>query len=433
MDNRKDDSGSQNTTVLDSVRNAMPGDLIEQCESRSLLLDRMIDPGIKKDDRASTLKDAVGADKEKKKRKASPIRDARPSWKPDSARTFYARNASRLMINMAGGVLENAGLCLDRFRDSPMIPGSALKGAARHAALSSIFEMTDADIRVELATSAALIFGWVKADLTPSRDSDFFWALGEESDLVDQVRADLHKRIGRSDLPSAYQGTVAFLPAFTIPSDHHTPEQDIEIDILNSHHPDYYSNSEGSRNATDDESPVPVYFPAVAAGHAWEFTLCPLRGCPEKELSLAVGWLKEGLTVHGIGAKTAAGYGWFEIDEAIEASIAEEKRKQEEEAARREREEKERLKEAEVLAAMDPIKRCQQEILKKAGSNQEFRANMAKNLESENEDFQRAFIRLFKENKEWREQLKRWRKGKNPKPAASALKQAADKIGEELP
>jgi CRISPR/Cas system CMR subunit Cmr6 (Cas7 group RAMP superfamily) len=43
------------------------------------------------------------------------------------------------MVNMAGGVMENAGLCLDRF-GLPYIPGSAVKGCARRTALAALRE-----------------------------------------------------------------------------------------------------------------------------------------------------------------------------------------------------------------------------------------------------------------------------------------------------
>lgn len=47
---------------------------------------------------------------------------------------FELRLGGRLIVNHSGGVLENAGLCLHRFFNYPLIPGSALKGIARHYA-----------------------------------------------------------------------------------------------------------------------------------------------------------------------------------------------------------------------------------------------------------------------------------------------------------
>lgn len=47
---------------------------------------------------------------------------------------FAMKLGGRLIVNHSGGALENAGLCLHRFFNYPMIPGSALKGVARHYA-----------------------------------------------------------------------------------------------------------------------------------------------------------------------------------------------------------------------------------------------------------------------------------------------------------
>ena len=43
---------------------------------------------------------------------------------------------SRLMVDLAGGVMENANLNLDRY-GLPRIPGSAIKGLARRMALQA--------------------------------------------------------------------------------------------------------------------------------------------------------------------------------------------------------------------------------------------------------------------------------------------------------
>ena len=49
------------------------------------------------------------------------------------ALSFKMRLGGRMMVNQSGGIL-NAGLELHRNFGCPMIPGSALKGIARHAA-----------------------------------------------------------------------------------------------------------------------------------------------------------------------------------------------------------------------------------------------------------------------------------------------------------
>jgi hypothetical protein len=92
--------------------------------------------------------------------------------------------------------------------------------------------------------------------------------------------------------------------------------------MVNPHYPKYYR---GERNrATDDEDPIPNYFPAVEAGSAFGFAVLlnrTPRGFDAGELlGAARGWVERALTEKGAGAKTAAGYGWFGLDAAGVAS-----------------------------------------------------------------------------------------------------------------
>ena len=99
-----------------------------KCESRSLFASRFADPAAREDERKAWFQALIG------KSAKQP-----PSWHPPTATLLHARLQSRLMVNMAGGVMENAGLCLDRF-GLPLIPGSAVKGCARRTALAALRE-----------------------------------------------------------------------------------------------------------------------------------------------------------------------------------------------------------------------------------------------------------------------------------------------------
>ena len=95
-----------------------------------------------------------------------------------------------------------------------------------------------------------------------------------------------------------------------------------------------------------------------------------------EDLSQAREWLREGLTLLGIGGKTAAGYGWFESSKELDQAVldeerAEERKKEEQDrrrradAERREREEQERLKREEarrLTASMTPEQKADFEI-----------------------------------------------------------------------
>ena len=84
----------------------------------------------------------------------------------------------------------------------------------------------------------------------------------------------------------------------------------LELDVLTPHFPQWYS---GQNSPSDDQEPKPVLFLTVAPKSKFLFALAG----PEADVNRAKEWLTLGLTELGAGAKTAAGYGWFdEFDEA---------------------------------------------------------------------------------------------------------------------
>lgn len=196
---------------------------------------------------------------------------------PPNAVRFVLRLDSRLIVNQAGGILENAGLCLHRHFGFPVIPGSALKGLARHAAWCEWNEESNPEAKRRIALDIARVFGF------PTGDKG-----GLDAALEDCPRS---------------SGTIAFLPAVPDGRAH------LAVDIVNCHHHAYYAAKEEGARAFDDESPIPNFFPAVEAGSKFVFTLAPVRG---NDLPLAKKWLLHALTHFGAGAKTAAGYGVFD-------------------------------------------------------------------------------------------------------------------------
>ena len=92
----------------------------------------------------------------------------------------------------------------------------------------------------------------------------------------------------------------------------------LETDVLNPHYPNFY-RSKGRKVPSDDQDPVPVYFLAVKAEAAFVFPF-RLGALPAGEpletrdelIQQVSGWLKTALSTLGAGAKTAAGYGYFQ-------------------------------------------------------------------------------------------------------------------------
>jgi len=215
-----------------------------------------------------------------------------PAVTPPGAVTFFAKLAGRLIVNQAGGILENAGISLHPHFGDPYIPGSAVKGIARHAAWCEWNEEEDPSKKESLARDIAAVFGFPTAD----KALDAF--------------------LSNLDFKHATGGKIAFLSA--VPYD----KPVLTLDITNCHHMKYYGSNKPDAVALDNEDPNPQFFPAVESGTVFRFTLSL---CGRDNLALidrAKAWLISGITLHGVGAKTAAGYGWFEYDEAFSQGIA---------------------------------------------------------------------------------------------------------------
>jgi CRISPR-associated protein Cmr6 len=199
-------------------------------------------------------------------------RNERPS-PPPADMDFVASLGARLMVDMAGGALENAGLCLHRHFNCPMIPGSAVKGIARHAAWCEWKRLDEAE-KTEAADALARLIAQV-----------FGFPTGDE--MLDNA-LDGRKR-------DANAGSIAFLHA--LPAD---DGWQLVCDVLAPHGGNDYTN------------PIPSPFLAVDKGSSFRFALNKTRRACDGHIEAAVRWLKSGLSNAGAGAKTAAGYGWFD-------------------------------------------------------------------------------------------------------------------------
>ena len=295
----------------------------------------------------------------------------KPSPLPfNKATDLYMKLRGRLIVNQAGGILENAGLCLHRNFGYPYIPGSAVKGCARHYAWELWQSEEDTEKKKELAKNIALTFGFPTGDKMPSDKKDVRDRKNPEEYLDNYLENEFPELFGfhvdksgkkRGGKYRAYSGGVAFLDAQPY------GKALLAVDILTCHHMKYYAGDEqylrrSKGKALDNEDPNPQPFPVVEEGAIFLFQIFPVK--TGSNIYFAEEMLRSALKVNGIGAKTSAGYGWFEpADEEVKSMLAAEQRAQEkarqaelrrqedllEEAKRREK----KQKEAE-LAKMSP-------------------------------------------------------------------------------
>jgi CRISPR-associated protein Cmr6 len=333
---------------------------------------------------------------------------------PTRHRNFIGDLGGRLLINLAGGVQENAGISLDRSFGLPLIPGSAVKGVSRHHALWAIRNCEDESQKKRLLQSAILIFGFGGQDLelrsNKKREpiTNWAWALGDSQPLLREVLHDLK-------LGNDFKGMVSFLPA--------TPASEQNLRIVAEGITPHTVQKDNQREKAGDEATrvIPLTFPAVERGSQFSFSLILNRqidGVTETGhadlLDQAMTWLKSAVTGSGIGAKTSAGYGWFVIDEgAAEKRHAQAKALAVSEAAKaaalqQERETEEA--EAQRVAQLSPIQRHVEEI--KELDDNGF-AEKGKNLIDGqlSDDETRAFFEVLNSSHK-KDRRKQWKKKK---------------------
>jgi len=192
----------------------------------------------------------------------------------------YLSLSWRLVIGLGASHPQETSMTIHHIYGIPYIPGSAIKGVTRHWAILKFAE-----------------------EISKSENSEFEKAIervskalenGEKMDLkVEDLEFNQLIEIFGTQ---KQQGKVIFFDAYP------AGEIKLKIDIMNPHYPKYYS--EGQAPA-DWQNPVPIKFLTVEDTKFQFYLVSKSEDLLKKSLEL----LKEALKYHGIGAKTALGYG----------------------------------------------------------------------------------------------------------------------------
>ncbi|MFA0783209.1 type III-B CRISPR module RAMP protein Cmr6, partial [Fervidibacter sacchari] len=174
-----------------------------------------------------------------------------------AVKRIQAQPVWRFVVGLGAVHVLETGITLHRIFGLPIIPGSALKGVAR--------------------AYAQLVEG------KPEDDPELIAIFGTTE------RA----------------GSVVFLDAIPL------EVPNFQLDIMNPHYPNYYRTPEKNPPA-DWESPNPVFFLTVT-GTPYRFAIASRSEQGNHLLDLAERWLKGALTELGIGAKTSADYGFWDV------------------------------------------------------------------------------------------------------------------------
>jgi CRISPR-associated protein Cmr6 len=196
----------------------------------------------------------------------------------------------KMALGLGNESVYETSMTLHHIYGIPYIPGSALKGVIRSHIIKEIFGK---NIKDELDLKNA-----------------------EEKALQDQGFCDIFgcpKK--KSYYQESRQGKIIFFDALPVSL------PNIKPDVMNPHYAPYYSDTKGKTPPADYHNPVPIFFLTVEKTQ-FEFII----GVKEKSnhkiqtgkfmdknlFEETFEWMKKGLKEHGIGAKTAVGYGYFQ-------------------------------------------------------------------------------------------------------------------------
>ncbi len=248
--------------------------------------------------------------------------------------TFQARNKGRLIVGLGGKDVLEVGITLHHVTGLPIIPGSALKGLARTYALLVIAEeqgiptlsakkLKELREQKRLSPLEILDVALMAADhqqreealmpLTEAPVDADLQAVKRIAHQLDELPQARHYRAafgsqGKSGDCIFYDAVIAALPDGRL----------FELDVMTPHFKEYYDDVNSShptfkKAPHDGQDPNPIGFVTVAAGTTFAFAV-GLRARGEPQVARqAADWLKQALAILGVGAKTAAGYGVFQV------------------------------------------------------------------------------------------------------------------------
>ncbi len=217
---------------------------------------------------------------------------------------------SRLAIGLGTASVYETGMLLHHVYGFPYIPASSVKGVLRSHIIAELFGNDEAKaLKNKTFCDIFGCSGEGKIEIADSQKVDF-----KSHYKIDAEKKQLKDNGDR-------QGKVIFLDA--LPSD----DLSIKIDVMTPHYGDYYNEKKDEKTQkpippSDYLSPTPITFLTVAnTTFTFRFGLqlgeenasVAFRHTDEQQpiLSLVKHHLTQALTQHGIGAKTAVGYGYM--------------------------------------------------------------------------------------------------------------------------
>jgi CRISPR-associated protein Cmr6 len=245
------------------------------------------------------------------------------------------RSASPLVVGLGAEHVLETSITLHRTYGFPLIPGSALKGLTRTLALFQVADALGVPVlglealeEREGDSPLARLNRLLVADLEGEADAlaDELTRLQDSDGLEEAPIRDLDvaalaqdTRVQNFRRLFGYQGQAGSVIFFdAIPGQNPQGQSLLTVDIMTPHFPKYYRSlpTNPIHPPSDADDPTPVPFLTVAEGTVfWFGTGARDPSCDQHraDARLALALLRDALRRGGIGSKTAAGYGFFEL------------------------------------------------------------------------------------------------------------------------
>lgn len=220
---------------------------------------------------------------------------------PQAYTHHHYRTQNRLVTGIGGASVFEVGFTLHHIYGFPYIPASSIKGVVRSWYIQQHFVGKEENALKDRIFCD--LFGcpaeWIQK--IKEEDSD------KKGSKVKQLKHPSWYALNKQ-FPGdkgERKGQIIFFDAYPVQA----PQ--VEDEVMNVHYPDYY---QGKELPTDYQLPVPIAFLAVAAQTTFQFVLATDSQAENAKdlLQTAETALHAALTEHGIGAKTAVGYGFME-------------------------------------------------------------------------------------------------------------------------
>lgn len=222
----------------------------------------------------------------------------------------------RMALGLGHESVYETGITLHHLYGIPYIPASSVKGVVRSWIITQVFGEAQAPDEEKK-------YPFHNAEYRAFQDQEFCRWFGCPADTAkvqfdsrgeviysNKEKKEVKTKNKKTAFGEARQGALVFYDAFP------TSVPTIEPDVMNTHYQPYYTEKPINARTppADYHDPVPIFFLTVR-GCAFQFIAG--AGKEKTVLEATIGgkniaqWLTDALTHHGIGAKTAVGYGYM--------------------------------------------------------------------------------------------------------------------------